>query len=34
MAKLEQTLSGDFDAILNQIEDGVEGGSVSATIEG
>ena len=34
MAKLEQTLTGDFDAILNHIENGIQGGSVSATMEG
>lgn len=34
MAKLERTLTGDFDTILNRIEDGIKGGSVSATMEG
>ena len=33
MAKLEQTLNGDFDRILNEIEDGIKNGSVSATME-
>lgn len=33
MAKLERTLSGDFDSILRKIEDGVLGGSISATLE-
>ena len=33
MAKLERTLTGDFDTILNRIEDGIKGGSVSATME-
>ena len=33
MAKLEQTLNGDFDRILNEIEDGIKSGSVSATME-
>ena len=34
MAKLDRTLTGDFDSILNRIEDGIKGGSVSATMEG
>ena len=34
MAKLEQLLTGDFDAILERIEDGIKSGSVSATMEG
>lgn len=34
MAKLERILTGDFDAILHRIEDGIKGGSVSATMEG
>ena len=33
MAKLEQTLNGDFDRILDEIEDGIKSGSVSATME-
>ena len=33
MAKLERTLSGDFDSILRKIEEGVLGGSISATLE-
>lgn len=33
MAKLEQTMTGDFDSLLNRIEDGIKGGSVSATLE-
>ena len=33
MAKLERTLSGDFDSILNEIEEGIKQGSVSATME-
>lgn len=34
MAKLEQTMNGDFDDILNRIEEGIKNGSVSATMEG
>ena len=34
MAKLEQTMNGNFDDILNHIEDGIKNGSVSATMEG
>ena len=33
MAKLEQTLSGDFDSILRRIEDGILNGSLSASPE-
>lgn len=33
MAKLEKTLSGNFDAILKKIENGVQEASVSATLE-
>ena len=33
MAKLEQTLTGDFDAILRRIEDGILNGSLSASLE-
>ena len=33
MAKLEQTMTGNFDSLLNRIEDGIKGGSVSATLE-
>ena len=33
MAKLERTLSRDFDVLLKTIEDGILGGSVSATLE-
>ena len=33
MAKLERTLSGDFDRILSCLEDGVLNGSVSASLE-
>lgn len=33
MAKLERTLSGDFDSILRSIEDGIVNGSISATLE-
>lgn len=33
MAKLEQTVQGDFDAVLEMIEDGILGGSVSASLE-
>lgn len=34
MAKLERTLIGNFNIILNQIEEGIKHGSVSATMEG
>ena len=33
MAKLEMTLTGDFDQLLKKIERGIEEGSVSATLE-
>lgn len=33
MAKLERTLSGDFDRILRKIEDGILSGSLSASLE-
>ena len=33
MAKLEKRLSGDFDTILAQLDDGILSGSVSATLE-
>ena len=33
MAKMEQTLSGDFDALLDRIERGILGGSISASVE-
>ena len=33
MAKLEKTLSGNFDALLKRIEDGVLNASVSASLE-
>ncbi len=33
MAKLEQVLYGNFDEILNRIENGILGGSVSASLE-
>ena len=33
MAKLEQSVSGSFSEILGRIEDGILGGSVSATLE-
>ena len=33
MAKFEQTLYGDYDTILNRIENGILGGSVSASLE-
>ena len=33
MAKLEKTLSGDFDVILNRIEQGVLNASMSASLE-
>ena len=34
MAKLEKTLTGDFDAILDHIENQIIEGSVSASMEG
>ncbi len=33
MAKLEMTLTGDFDQLLRKIEKGIGEGSVSATLE-
>lgn len=33
MAKLEQQLDGDFDEILNRIEQGIVNGSMSASLE-
>ena len=33
MAKLEKILSGDFDTLLERIENGILGGSLSASIE-
>ena len=33
MAKYEKTLRGDFNSILRRIEDGILGGSISATLE-
>lgn len=33
MAKLEKTIVGDFDNILNKIEQGIKGGSISASLE-
>jgi len=33
MAKLERTLQGDFDEILNRIQRGIMEGSVSASLE-
>ena len=33
MAKLEKTLTGNFNTILQRIEDGVLNGSLSATLE-
>ena len=33
MAKLEKTLTGDFNSILRKIEDGIINGSLSATLE-
>ena len=33
MAKLETTVYGDFDEILKKIEDGITGGSISASWE-
>lgn len=33
MAKLEKTLSGDFNQILNRIEDNILNGSISASLE-
>ena len=33
MAKLEKRVNGSFDEILRRIEDGIMGGSISATLE-
>lgn len=33
MAKLEKTLSGNFNQLLNKIEDGILNGSTSASLE-
>lgn len=33
MAKLERTLCGNFDQLLNKIENGILSGSMSATLE-
>jgi len=33
MAKLEQSIQGSFDGILNKITDGIVNGSVSASLE-
>jgi hypothetical protein len=33
MAKLEKTLTGNFDALLKKIEDGILDGSVTASLE-
>ena len=33
MAKLEQTLSGNFNQIINKIEEGILNGSMSASLE-
>lgn len=33
MAKLEKTLSGNFNQLLNKIEDGILNGSMSASLE-
>lgn len=33
MAKLEQTLTGDFSELLRKIEDGILNGSMSASLE-
>uniref|UniRef100_UPI004057C244 DUF6054 family protein n=1 Tax=Acetatifactor sp. TaxID=1872090 RepID=UPI004057C244 len=33
MAKLERTLNGDFEQILNKIESGIINGSMSASLE-
>lgn len=33
MAKLEKTLTGNFNQILSKIENGILGGSMSATLE-
>ena len=33
MAKLEQTVNADFDSLLTRIENGIMGGSISASLE-
>lgn len=33
MAKLEQTISGNYNQVLNKIEDGILNGSMSASLE-
>ena len=33
MAKLEKTIWGDFNWVLNSIEEGIKGGSISAAME-
>lgn len=33
MAKLEQTLNGNFDSIIQMIEEGILNGSISASLE-
>ena len=33
MAKLEQFINSDFDALLSRIENGIMGGSISASLE-
>lgn len=33
MAKLEKTITGDFNSILRRIEDGIINGSISASLE-
>ncbi len=33
MAKLEKTVTGSFDGIISKIEEGILGGSISATLE-
>lgn len=33
MAKLEQTINGDFEQLLNKIEQGILSGNVSASLE-
>lgn len=33
MAKLEETISGNFNQLLNKIEDGILNGSMSASLE-
>lgn len=33
MAKLEQIINGNFEQLLRRIEDGIQGGSVSASLE-